>query len=649
MSIDFQQYLSNNTHDWISLPKSMHGWRINGGRGSKPVSHVQRDHAGLDYQGFHTIYLAPLLAFEINSKRPSLVRTCWTPASVTAIYQVDSFELTMLVALPQPDQALVAVTIVNRSETPQTCQLTMYGQQTRRIDASSAVDIHVTEGGHEKTFLELAHQRLGHNCILSETIGDIADSHRGGLTRYDLFRVCRWHHMRVTNAIALTLPNGGKADDASDHWRQHWELAIEPNKTISMNIGLAAKYQARQRVDQPTIQSLSATATQTASLNIADVIAQRAAYWQQLLEQVRPPHEALEDHIKQMYYRAWVCTWQLVTPGFDTGRIDGLQFEKASMLVTKADHSATMPAEWETALGALLINQQDPQLAADILDSVFAAIEPDGYVPECLVVTKENMLTFVTSYVAWQIFQNTGDVAWLAKHYEAQKRSFWAHYRSPNFKRRGNPTFRNLVYIHIGAIYMAKIAQVISLPAHEVEYANWLVDETQQIVQNFWDPERNHFADHYNDRASDPGGIGFVDFSSVQSMVALFEGATDEQKKHLVADLKNKYLIGEYGIRESGKQGGGAPNAVADDETDLSKINTYKHANFMYFIPGLAQANPDVCREICLRTVNGIAHNGDFFEQMSCDMGGRAFGPMAVFGAYAYIQCAQTLGQLGVD
>lgn len=131
-------------------------------------------------------------------------------------------------------------------------------------------------------------------------------------------------------------------------------------------------------------------------------------------------------------------------------------------------------------------------------------------------------------------------------------------------------------------------------------------------------------------------------------MIALYAGATSEQAACLMRDLREKYLVGEYGIRESGEQGGAAPDAAAFTETNLAKVKTYKHSNYMFFIPGLEKWDAQLCREICMRTIRAIARNGDFHEQMRCNADRCAFGPMAVFGAYAYIECVQALGRIGV-
>ncbi len=643
---DFDAFLANPIHDWLSCPRSLHGWRVSGR--NRIVNPPPVYHAGLDYLTFFTIYLEPVLGFLLDGEKPELVSTDWTPAQLTARYARDGMELALRATPAGPDGLLVRATVNNLRTEPASLILTAYGEADRRVDPEDSVDIDVQGQGYGKNFLEAAHRRLASDLVLAESIGDLADSHRGGLSDYPTFRVLRWHHHRTTGSVALRLPAGGQPADRPGQWRQEWPLSLAAGETLELNFALSARYQARRRLDLAEQAELADAARGLAREEYSTRRATNRDEWQTRLAQIEPPAAELPAELKQLYYRAWTCVWQLVTPGFDTGRIDGLRFPEACLLVTKADHRAVMPADWETGLGALLLAQVDPKLAAQILDGMMAAVEPDGYVPENLVNTKENMLPYITSYLQWEIYRRTGDREWLQKHWATQLRSFWAHYRNPNFKRRGRPYFRNLVYVHIGALYLHRIAVELNLPAQETEHQQWLVEETWQVVQNFWDEKRGHFSDVFNDRESDPGGKGFATESSVQSMVALFAGATDEQKKSLLADLRNKYLAGDYGLRESGGSGHLA-QGVPLDEPDLSKVNTYKHSNFMFFIPGLAAADPACCREICWRTLRGIAVNGDFHEQMRCNMDRRAFGPMAVFGAFGYIICAQTLGRLGLS
>jgi hypothetical protein len=647
-TMEFDSFLKNSTHDWLSIPYSMHGWRLSGRRRVRGCYPADTYHAGIDYIGFHTNYLEPAIGFLINGERPELDSQSWTPSELSATYKQAPVVLAIKCALPDTDELLFVATVTNDSDSVTAFDLTAYGEADRRIDPEDSVDIDVQGGGHKKNFYSAIHRRLSDRSVITECISEMGESHRGGFTRYDLFRICNWHYAHTGNTFAIDLPEGGSPADADGGWKQSWKVSLAAGEKATFTFRLAGKYQARQRLDDAAMAELADTARAMRSMDYDQALGDTIDYWQDLLENVPAPAPELGEELIAMYYRAWVCVWQIVTPGFDTGRMDGLTFPEACTLVTKADHRASMPAEWETGLAALLISQMDAELGRQILDSVLAAVEPDGFVPECLVVTKENMLPCTTPYFQWAIYEKTGDKEWLAKHYDAQKRSFWAHYRQPNFKRRGNPTLRNLAYTHIGAIYMCKIAEELDLPNHEVKCAKWLVNETRQIVQNFWDEERNQFCSSINERPGDPGGEGFVREASIQSMVTLFAGADDDQIPHLLKDLKEKYMVGDYGFCEIGSEGGSAPGAALQVETDLSKMNTYKHSNFMYFIPGLAKADPELCREVCLRTVKGIALNGDFHEQMKCNMEGKAFGPMSGFGAFGYITCAQMLGRLGM-
>jgi len=645
MSIpDFQQWLRNDVHDWLSRPYSMFGWRLSGARREPSCVY----HAGLDFLTFHCMYLEPALGFLIDGEKPVATGRQWTPGELSGSYRTGSIELRLHVTMPDPSSLLVKVVIRNVSSQRSSFHLTAYGEADRCVDPEDSVDIDIKGSGYGKIFLHARSKRYGARQVLAECFADTADSHRGGLSSYSKFRVLKWHHALTAASLSLHLPTGGAPDDTPAQWRQVWNISLAPQESQELVFAAAAAYQARSMPDQEVKDQLVEQAACISQMDYQQALAATSQFWQEKLQAVLPPPADLDEPLRQMYYRAWTCVWQLVTPGFDTGRIDGHRFPEACVLVTKADHRAVFPADWETGLGSLLLAQVDPPLAAKVFDSQMAAVEPDGTVPENLVNAKENMLPFITTYQQWQIYLRTHDKKWLAQHYDAQKRSIWAHYRNPNFKRRGMPTFRNLVYVHIGFIYLLKIAEELGLSDIEVQHCRWLVDETQQVVQNFWDPQQKCFVDTFQDRGT-PEEQGFGKESSVQSMVVLFAGATAEQISCLLSDLRQKYLVGEYGIRECGTMGGSAPDAATLSETDLGKINTYKHSNFMYFIPGLAKADPQLCRQVCWRTIRGIALNGDFHEQMRCNMDRRAFGPMAVFGAYGYIQCVQTLGRLGLQ
>ena len=645
--VPFDDFLRNDVHDWHSRPYSMHGWRLSGARRVHGCHPAEIYHAGLDYIGYHCIYLEPVIGFELDGEKPAFETRTWTPGSLTGTYRKADSRLDVHASMPDPDSCLVSVCLTNESGSDISVRLTAYGEGDRRIDPSDSIDIDIGGSGYRKNLYEAAHTRFSSRAVVAECIGDIGESHRGGLTRYDHFRVCEWHHARMTNTIAIDLPDGGREADAEGQWRQEWTLDIPAGESRILGFRLAAAYIARRRAERAEMADLVDAARRMRGVTREEVLETNRAYWQEKLAAVMPPPPDVDDDLKKMYYRAWTCVWQLVTPGFDTARLDGLTFPDACVLVTKADHRASMPAEWESGLGALLLLQQDPDLAAKVLDSILAAVEPDGYVPEALVFTKENMLPFITTYLMWEIYKKTGNKEWMAGHFETQKRSIWCHYRHLSFKRRGNPTLRNAVYAHIGFIYLRKIAEALDLPLLEVETMRWMEKETWQIVQNFWDEEREQFSDAFVEMVPPDREPAFSDVSSVQCMVALFAGATDEQKQHMLKDLREKYLVGDYGIAEGSK--GGSFDAVMDvKNTDPAKLSTYKHSNFMYFIPGLAMTDPELCREICLRTVRGIALNGDFHEQMFCDMSRKAFGPMSIFGSFAYIISMQTLGRLGL-
>lgn len=642
----FVDQLRNGTHDWISRPHSLYGWRLSGARRVHGCALASISHAGLDFLSFQCMYLEPVLAFLVDGGKPEAAGREWTPSQLTGLYRAEGLRLSLSATPPGPDALLVRLRIENTSAELRSFVLTAYGEADRRIDPEDSVDINIKGGGYGKCFLHAEHRRCSPRAVAALCYAWIADSHRGGLTNYAKFRVLRWHHGLTACPIGISLPDGGTPNDLPNQWRQNWTLKLRPGESREMTFSLAVSYHARALPGDAEIAAVTRQAGASAP-DFAGVVAKNDAFWQDTLSRVPPPPAELDEEFRKLYYRAWTCIWQLVTPGFDTGRLDGLTFQEACLLVTKADHRAVMPAEWETGLGALLLAQVDAPLAAKILDAMMAAVEPDGYVPENLVSTKENMLTFITTYLQWQIYLRTRDKAWLARHYETQKRSLWAHYRNPNFKRRGPPTIRNLIYVHIGFIYLLKIAEELALPAREIEYCRWHVDETEQVVQNFWDPGRKFFCDVYQDRGSNEEQ-GFIPEASVQSMIALYAGATSEQAACLMRDLREKYLVGEYGIRESGEQGGAAPDAAAFTETNLAKVKTYKHSNYMFFIPGLEKWDAQLCREICMRTIRAIARNGDFHEQMRCNADRCAFGPMAVFGAYAYIECVQALGRIGV-
>jgi len=642
---EFQDYLANDAHDWMSQPFSMHGWRLSGKRRVHGCAPARIYHAGLDYLTFYATYLEPLLAFEINGAKPKLVRQRWTPAELSAVYQAGGASLTLRATMPDTDGLLVEAELTNTSGRKASIELTAYGEGDRDRDPDAEA------GSKEvnKTIFRSRTRRLSDRNILTEAIGEIADSHRGGLLNFSQWRILDWHHAVTGGAVVVRLPAGGESNDAKDHtWRQTWTLALPAGKSQTLCFAAAAAYQPRQRIDAAGIDDLAARAIGCAEMSYAEAVGENAEMWQGLLEEVAPPPAELKDLYKQMYYRAWTCIWQLVTPGFDTGRLDGLTFQDACLMVTKADHRAVMPAEWETVLGAHLIAQQDPELATKILDAVMASVEDDGFVPENLVFTKALQLPFMTSYVMWEIYQRTGDKEWMRRHWAAQRRSILAHYRNPSFVRHDPGSCRNIAYVHIGYIYMVKIAEELQLSHTEVAYMRWMVEETRQILQNFWDPKRNHFADAV-ERRTEKGPGDFTPTTSIGCMAALFAGATDEQKKHMLNDLRNTYLVGEYGLAEGGVHSGTDQAGEGKRKLDLHKTHSYKFSNWIYFLPGLAAADPDLCRIVAYRTVRGIAEKcGDFWEQILCDMTGIAFGPMSVFGAYGYITSVQMLSRLGL-
>lgn len=640
MSLD--QWLTNERHEWLSRPHSMLAWRLSGGRRMRARVY----HAGLDFISFCCMYLEPVLAFTVDGEKPEAAGRQWRPSELTGHYRTASASLAVSATMPGPESLMARVILTNQSQQTREFKLAAYGEADRVFDPEDAIDIDVHGSGFGKNLLHAKSRRLAPRHVVSLCAAHSADSHRGGLVDYTRIRNIRWHHAYTAVPLAIVLPPGGAPADAENQWRQEWALKLAAGESHELVFALAGSYQARDEPQLPEQVELFSGAAALARRDYGAVVADNAAYWHKLLQRVPEPPADLEETLRKVYYRAWTCIWQLVTPGFDTGRIDGLRFPEACVMCSKADHRAFMPADWETGLGALLLSQIDPALGAQILDSQMAAVEVDGIVPENLVNCKENMLPFITTYEQWQIYRRLGDRPWLERHYPAQKRSLWAHYRHLNFKRRGEPTLRNTVYVHIGFIYLLKIAEELNLPARELECNRWMVEETRQIVQSFWDEDRNHFADSFKEHGA-PEERGFIKESSVQSMVSLFAGATAEQVPCLLRDLREKYYAGEYGIRESGSQGGSVLQPVELREQDLGRVNTFKHSNFMYFIPGLLKADPELCREVCLRTVHGIAKNGDFHEQMRCNMDQTAFGPMSVFGAFAYITCVQMLGRLG--
>ncbi|MCF6176769.1 MAG: hypothetical protein L3J71_13505 [Victivallaceae bacterium] len=684
MNIYFNDFLRNGDHDWHSTPHSLHGWRVSGRRKVHGCGKGKNYHAGLDYLGLLSLFLEPVLGFLINGEKPEFDKQVWTPSQLEIHYTAGQFKLIISCCTQGNAGVAVKARLINNGDSPQQVTLQVYGEKDQKTDFRTGNDLLKVEKetgkiidmdnpeisqqdyyGHvrESNYKRVSPQTLVHNVIEYRS-----DSYRGGYIPSPKDRYVKLHYAKLFGTLAIALPEGSEVKDSSGQWKQDWNFNLAGGMAAALMFRVHADYKARAGREWTTCLGFVQQAEQMRNVNYDELVTLNNEMWQTLLNQIEAPPEDLKPELKKMYYRAWVCIWDLVTPGFDTGRMDGLAFSEAMGLVTKADHRATFPADWETGIVALLISQVDPELAAKIMDNLMVAVEPDGYVPETLVFSVQAMLPMTSTYFMWQIYQKTGNVEWLRKHYQTQKRSFIFHNRHLNFSRRGNPAVRNALYVHIGAIYLDKIAKEIQADKIELEFTEWMIDETYQVVQCFWDEELNQFAEGYNERATDPGGLGYIKVSSMQCMTALFAGATEEQIIHLLNDIKEKYMIGEYGLMEGTAfdalsnfaqakiaAEAGVLDTVQDnseddlDNIDLSKVQQYKHSNYMYFIPGLAKTDPELCRTICMRSIEGIAKNGDFYEQMFCNMDGKAFGPMAAFGAYGLICCVQTLNSIGIE
>lgn len=625
-------YLANSEHDWHSVPFSQFGWRVSGRRRA-PGGLTRNPHAGFDFLTYFCNYLEPVLGFCLEGVRPGLRQLQWTPSRVAAEYGHGALALRLEATLCGNEGGLIRATVRNEGKMPVRAVLGAYSEGERHLDPEDVTD--QGQGGYGKDILHATQRRLSAGSVWLEATAQIAQSHRGGVFRYDRITPLKWFHTWLRSGLYVALPPGGRAADDAQGWRQEWLLDLAPGAAVSLGFAIAIAYRPGAPLDEPVVAALQRQARRLAEQDFDAVVAAHGRAWTERLAAVEPPPPELPEALKQIYYRAWVCTWQLVTGRLDTGRRDGLVFPDACVLVTKADHRAVMPAEFETALGAWVLSQVDPALARQVLDCVNLATEIDGYVPENLVFTKNNMLGYLTSYVAWTIYLQQRDPAWLASGYDAMKRSLLCHYRHPSFCRHDRPFFRNLVYVHIGYLYLHKIAVELNQPQREVQELAELADETLQVVQSFWDPAKEHFADHFA-TVGPAEQIGRSGSSSVQSLLALFAGADEAQAACLLRDLRRRFLVGGFFPTED------------EQQPDLSKAGAYKISNYLFFLPGLARHDPELCRELALRSLQGLAHNGDFHEQMTVDGGRRAFGPMSIFGAFGAIVCTQMLARLGL-
>ena len=552
----------------------------------------------------------------------------WFPSHLQGTWEANAIRIDMGVTVLERDRAVIEARIRNRGTSAFAGTLRVQGDENRRNATAAWWDLN---GGGEAPAPGVA--------LVNKYIGlgmppDVFIFFRQlapDLQRFD------WVYAYYRFAFALSgadwTPAQITTEDGYQTWAQSRPVQIDAGEEIKVTIGFAGEWCGRRKPAPDSEHNLIAAARSAAEIAFADAVAEARNFWTDFFASVPQPSDKWDPRTVDLYYKAWTCVYYNIWPASDFMLFSPNQ---AVLCCNKVSAGTFIyPATWEGSCGALLLSQCRPELAAQLLKSLYEATEEDGFLAEAPGNRRQTQLACIEPFVAWAVYRQLRDKSFLRRIFPALRRNLRYRFHFPNWRHLTAASCRNYTYCAISARYALRIALEIGEPTDVIrELESWVVGGFS-AVDAFWDDERGYYRSHLNPNA--PLGEQFADGTTGESLIPVFPGMhRPEYGERLLRLIRNHFLTDNDLIRRY-PVGLPARGCYPADNASKQLDWTLKESNLTFVLYGIKKLDRDLFQRIVHGTLANIANVNDFRECYTSTGEGKHNGPGSIFGAFATI------------
>jgi hypothetical protein len=410
-------------------------------------------------------------------------------------------------------------------------------------------------------------------------------------------------------AIATSDPYYLDQTNLSGSWQVQQMVTLPADGGHADTLYLAVRWLGVSQPHRRDIYELRDQIDAARRRNFADLEQARREYFEDLLQKLPGVKAAFQANHQYLvlYAQAWICIWQNITGDLVTSR---KTLPAPSAFVSKVVDNGFGPAQWETSLAGYLVSFINPDLGVNILESVLACVEEDGFLPEDLIFNRDIKLASLEPSMLEEIYRRTGRTDFLARNYERLYRQLLFHLKHPGFHYLtpggGHLSIQNFYSL----LALERIARVIGRPAaHLAELQLWKDEMVKALDQAFEKQARTgpvfQFLHQYADAAT---AQSILDRVRAQHMVPA-----------------DRYFMYHH------------PDGI-EQPSGRENLDSYKMVHFFHFILGLEKYGElELLASLTAATYRGLRQAGDFWECYYVTGEPWGNGPMSIFGAFGWI------------
>ena len=437
--------------------------------------------------------------------------------------------------------------------------------------------------------------------------------------------------------FAFCLDDGFTAvsDPGERTWKSVRPIRLGAGESICFQIGFAGKFSGRTPLKNGW-KNLTASAKSARDTAFPGLLRRNRAFWKAFYQKVPKPDEK-RWNTKEIYYyyKAWTSIYFNLWPA---GDLILCRSPKATVCCNRCSNGPFVyPASWETSIGAILLGMIRPRLGEAVLESLTAAIRPDGFLAEAPGYHRFTQLPSMECAAAFLIYRAGKSKAFARRVLEPLLRNLRYKFNNPNWRHLTGPSVRNYAYAVLGAAALRQLAKASGASEAVLRELDTLVEDGKRVIDGFYDPEKGYYNSHL---ILDISGHSseFSEGTNAEALLPLFPGLHRKKyRKNLLALIRREFLT-DSGLMRRAPRSESLQSAKTVSRTEVPDW-TIKESNLFYLLPALRVLDEKLADRLAKATVDNIAGAGDFYECYTADGQGRHNGPGGIFGAFAVIWC----------